>query len=161
MVVKKQTSAFLQHNLLLSPTKPADECYKDGEIWGKKESYDPLLKVKGSLSRNRLKMIVEAARLRRVLVEQSFLNSFAAATELHLVENTADVLHGGSTAHVQSPEPEHFVLGVSQAPVLQLNPLQVAVAQPQAPHKLLPPRRRHVIHHRVQNSRGCGHRGKP
>lgn len=26
MVVEEKTSAFLQHNLLLSPTEPADEC---------------------------------------------------------------------------------------------------------------------------------------
>lgn len=38
MVVKKQTSAFLQQNILLLPTKPADECCrgdtgKERELW--------------------------------------------------------------------------------------------------------------------------------
>lgn len=88
---------------------------------------------------------------------QLFQDVLQAARQVHVAKHASHFVQRGLVARpALSPGFQHAVVSLAQAAhVLQLQPLDLVLAQPQEPHKLPPAGRRHAVHHRVQCSRVC------
>ncbi|KAK7795579.1 hypothetical protein U0070_019540 [Myodes glareolus] len=83
-----------------------------------------------------------------------------ATIQVHVAKHTVqDVQRGLVAWRALPPGFQHAVLSLAQAaPVLQFQPLDLVLAQPQEPHELLPAQRRHAVHHRIQRRWVCNWR---